>query len=315
VKLSSLDQLARRQHGVVARHQTELTDSTWRRAVNAGSLIQLHPGVARVVGSADTPEQRIVAAVLAAGPGALASHRSAAHLHGVPAMGSPPVHIIIPRRSTNERQPRRAKNSAPLTGVSIHRPRDLKRLTKHRIAGIPCTNVLRTLLDLGAVAPDHVHGAVGHVLTHDLASLEAIETTLNEHAGPGRTGVTALRAAIDDWAIDGKPADSVLEPAMRALISRFRLPPVEFHPFVGGREVDFRIVGTPIVLECDGWRYHGRNREQFERDRAMDAEFVAHGWIVIRFTYRAITGQPSKVARLIAAAVERWSDLPAPDVA
>jgi very-short-patch-repair endonuclease len=272
----------------------------------------VHPGVARLVGTAQSGEQKIMAAVLAAGPGALASHRSAAHLHGVPSMHPPPVDIIVPARPPSRHGPR-GKSVAGLDGVFTHRPRDLARTAPHRIDGIPCTNILRTLVDLGAVAAPAVSGAVGHALTNDLASLAAIETALVAHAERGRHGVTALRRAIDDWALDAKPADSVLEPAMSRLISRYGLPPVEFHARVGGREVDFWVIGTPIVLECDGWRYHGKNRSQFERDRSDDAEFAAHGWIVLRFTYRKITTRPSEVARQIRQTIERWTERPVPE--
>ena len=317
MELSSLDQLARRQHGIVARRQTQLTEAAWRRAIDSGKLIGVHPGVARLVGTADTPEQRIMAAVTSIGPGALASHRSAAHLHGVPGMADSildEVDIIVVDNTRRDRRTR-SVNARNRQGVRVHRPRDLRRLTPQRIANIPCTSVLRTLVDLGAVAPAAVHGAVGHALTAGLASLDAIESARDHHARRGRRGIAALRQAIDDWAIDGKPADSVLEPAMKALVGRYGLPPVEFHPTVGGREVDFRIIGTPIILECDGWAHHGRQRHHFERDRAMDAEFAARGWIVTRFTYRQVTRRPRDVAATILRTVERWTDRPAPDAA
>ncbi|WP_040491012.1 DUF559 domain-containing protein [Ilumatobacter nonamiensis] len=311
MKLDTLDRIARRQHGVVARHQTELSSSSWQRATTNGTFVPIHRNVARLVGTADTSRQRIAAAVLAAGDGALASHRSAALLHGIPTVDPPPVDVIVPRTRMGDR----TTYIRGLDGVVVHRPSDLMRLKPHRQDNISCTSILRTLLDLGAVAADDVHGAVGHALTNDLASIAAIETVLQQHARRGRAGVTALRSALDDWAIDAKPADSVLEPAMRRLVSAYGLPPIEFHPFVGGREVDFRVVGTPIVIECDGWRYHGRARDQFERDRDNDAEFAAHGWIVLRFTYRKITTRPSDVAAHIRRAVERWVDIPAPDAA
>ena len=77
------------------------------------------------------------------------------------------------------------------------------------------------------------------------------------HSIQGRAGVTALRDAIDEWSIDSRPADSVLEPAMRKLVQRHGLPDIEFHPTIEGREVDFRFTGTPVIVECDGWAYHG----------------------------------------------------------
>ncbi|WP_420452834.1 DUF559 domain-containing protein [Ilumatobacter sp.] len=314
MRLSDLDALARRQHGVVARRQTELTEDAWNRAIRAGTMIRLHPGVARLDGTASTSTQRIAAAVLAAGPGALASHRSAAHLHGIPGIDDSVVDIIVPRRAPGGRRPGRA-TTVNLDGVAVHRPRDLMRLDRHRADAVACTNLLRTVVDLGAVDPASVHGAVGHILTNRSVSIAALESVVRQHSRPGRAGVVALRRAIADWSIEGRPAYSVLEPAMRDLVACYGLPPLEFQPRIGGREVDFRVVGTPIVLECDGWAFHGRDRERIERDRANDAEFAANGWIVLRFTYRAITSRPAAVAGTIRAAIERWTERPAPDAA
>lgn len=315
MRLSELDKLGRRQHGVVGRYQTSLTTSAWSRATAAGSLIPIHPGVARLVGSADTAEQHITAAILASGLRALASHRSAAHLHGIPSLAPPPVDIIVRPNQVQNLASAQSGHARRLDGVIVHRPTDLLRLAPHRIDGIACTNILRTLVDLGAVASEQVHGAVGHALTNDLVTLDAIEAALGSHAQRGRSGITALRRAIDDWSLDAKPADSVLEPAFKRLVNRYGLPQVDFHPRVGGREVDFTVIGTPIVIECDGWRYHGKDREQFERDRANDAEFASRGWIVLRFTYRKITSRPADVADHIRRSIDQWADRSTPEVA
>jgi very-short-patch-repair endonuclease len=121
------------------------------------------------------------------------------------------------------------------------------------------------------------------------------------------------RAAIDEWSIDARPADSLLEVAILRLTERSGLPPLEFHPVIEGREVDFRVIGTPILLECDGWTFHGLNRAAFEHDRESDASLTAAGWIVIRFTYRAVTRSPRTNADRIRRNLTRWSDLRAPD--
>lgn len=310
MRLLDLDKIARRQHGVVARTQTTMSTAAWRRAIAAGTLVEIHVDVARLVGTSATPQQSIVAAVLAVGEGALASHRSAALLHGIPVADPPPVDIVVPHRGAADRANTRGRTAKNLTNVCVHRPRDLQRTRPNRIDDIACTNILRTLVDLGAVDPDAVHGAVGHALTNDLATLGAIETTIAQHARKGRHGVTALRRAVDDWSLDAKPADSVLEPAMRRLLVRYGLPTAEFHANVGGREVDFHVTGTPVVIECDGWTHHGRDRDQFERDRHDDAEFAAHGWIVLRFTYRRITTRPADVASQIRRTLDRWANAP-----
>jgi very-short-patch-repair endonuclease len=228
---------------------------------------------------------------------ALASHRSAAHLWGVPRPDADPVDVLL---LGQRRQPH-------LDGVVIHRTTDRQRLAPQRRAGIRCTNILRTIVDLGAVDPGGLHAAVGHAVATRLASFGAIEAAAADHARPGRSGVVALRKAIADWSIDQKPADSVLEAVMARLIAARGLPPVEFHPIIEGYEVDFRVIGAPVILECDGWYHHGLDRAGFERDRARDADLIAAGWIVVRFTYRAVVSRPAATAQRIRAAVDRWA--------
>ncbi len=198
-----------------------------------------------------------------------------------------------------------ARRDLDLGGVVIHWPTDRTRLVPQRRSNIRCTNVLRTIIDLGAVDPGGLHSAVGHAIATDLASLEAIDTMVAERHRQGRRGVVALREAIADWSIDDKPADSVLELVMTRLIARYGLPPVVFHPTIEGCEVDFQVCDTPVILECDGWRHHGLDRTGFERDRDHDADLIAAGWIVVRFSYRAVVVAPAATARRIRAAVQR----------
>jgi very-short-patch-repair endonuclease len=298
MQLSTLDSIATANHGLVSRETSGLSRSSWYRAVASGHLEQLFPGVARLPGTARTREQRIAAAVLATGPSSLASHRSAAHLWGVPRPPDDPVDVILVGAR---------RRFVGFDDVVIHRPRDLERLRPQRRANIVCTNIMRTVLDLGAVDPSAVPDAVGHVITNRLATLQALETVVIQHSEHGRTGIVALREAVAEWSIDRKPTDSLLEQTMRRLIDRYRLAPVEFHPVICGYEVDFRVLGTPVILECDGWAYHGLERTNFERDRRRDADLIAAGWIVLRFTYRAITTRPKETADRIAATVAQWT--------
>ena len=281
---------------------TGLSDQAWRRAIRNGMLVRMYPGVARLVGTNESIEQRIIAAVLAVGHGAMASHRSSAFLWGAPRPADDPIDVIVTHREGLRSPP----------GIHVHRPRDTIHLSPQRQMNIRCTNVVRTLCDLGAVDPAGVVDAVGHALGARLLSLGTLEVALHLHGRPGRHGITALRAAVDAWAIDTRPADSLLERAMHALVTRYRLPPVEFHKVIEGWEVDFWVIGTPIVLECDGWATHGLQRDQFERDRQRDAELTAAGWIVVRFTYRAITRTPAKAAERIRSVLARWQCLSPP---
>lgn len=304
MKLLDVDELACSQHGLITLATSGLSNAAWHRAVRARQIEQLHPRVARLPGTPRTPEQRIAAAVFAAGPGALASHRSAARLWGIPRPDDDPVDVIV----ADGRRPR-------LGGVFVHRPRDHDDLRPQRRSGIACTNVLRMVCDLGAVDAAGVSTAVGHVLATERANLAALDAAAARHGRSGRRGVVALRRAIDEWSIDSKPADSILETLMAALIDRYTLPAVEFHPIIEGREVDFRVCGTPIVLECDGWAHHGLDRSGFERDRERDARLIEAGWIIVRFTYRSITSTPALVASRIEGTYARWARVAPPDAA
>ncbi len=125
-----------------------------------------------------------------------------------------------------------------------------------------------------------------------------------------RHGVVALREALERWSIGEKPVDSDLEALMGEILAAFDLPSAEFHSIVGGYEVDFHVVGSCVVIECDGWSSHGLDREQFEYDRFRDVDLLAKGFITVRVTWRMMISSPRAVARRIEAALTTWS----PDV-
>jgi hypothetical protein len=227
--------------------------------------------------------------VLSTGGDGIASHRSAAHLWGIPGFEGVPVDLLFADRS----------RSVALRWVCAHTPTVLTDLRPVRRAGIPATNPLRLLVDLGQVAPEAVGTALERFLFDGLVSRSAVEQALRRHARPGRHGVGALRAALARWDISGRPPDSVLELRMAALLAAHHLPPPIFHARILGFEVDFAIPAARIVLECDGWDVHGRDRVQFERDRTRDVALTAAGWVVLRFTWVQITRRPAWVASII----------------
>lgn len=309
MRLSDLDELARRQFGVVRRDQVPVGPSAWYRAIDRGHLVPVHPNVVRLVGTETGELQRIKAATLAA-PTAVASHRSAAYLWGlVASVDARAEHSTDRHRTTDDRVHLTGLGETfvrRISGVMVHRPDDRRDVRPVVRRSIPCTPPLRTLLDLGITDSALVEDAVGTALSTGLLTIAGLEAGLRRHAARGRTGVTALRAAIDHWAIDAVPADSVLEVAFSELCCAFELPTPVFHDRLEGWEVDFRFDGTPIVVECDGWTTHGRRRDQFERDRRKDDDLRAAGWIVARFSYRAITQRRSDTARRIRRLLDRW---------
>ena len=132
--------LADRQHGVVSSRQLQ-TLGMGRRAVEyrtaIGRLHRINHGVYAVGRPALTIRGHWMAAVLACGPGAVLSHRSAAALWGVGRSGWK-TDVTVPGD-------RRGRG-----GIRVHRaklqPADI---TTHD--GIPVTTVARMLLDLAAL--------------------------------------------------------------------------------------------------------------------------------------------------------------------
>jgi hypothetical protein len=115
----------------------------------------------------------------------------------------------------------------------------------------------------------------------------------------------ALRWTAGYWATS--PADSDLEVLMGDILATFGLPAAEFHAHIGGYEVDFWIVGSNVVIECDGWSSHGLDRDQFEFDRVRDADLLAQGFITVRATWQQMVRGPRAVARRIETTLAQWS--------
>jgi very-short-patch-repair endonuclease len=243
---------------------------------------------------------RIEAAVLAAGDDALASHRSAARLWGVERPVTDPIDIILAKRSGRAR----------LRDVVVHRPRDMRQLRPVWRLGIAATDPLRTLVDLGAVDPFGVDAALLRFVVDGFVTPVSVRSALVRHSQRGRHGVVALREALDRWALDDKPADSDLEALMAEVLITFGLPRAEFHAIVHGYEVDFLIIGSNVVIECDGWSAHGADHDQFEFDRLRDADLLSHGVITHRVTWRQLVRTPRAVAGRVRAILGEWS----PDV-
>ena len=104
MNLELLELFADEHHGLVTRdaaRRAGMSTAAWYRALASGRLIAVHPNVARLPGAPQTRHQRIAAAVLAAGPGAMASHRSAAFLWDIPRPEDDPVEIITVGRTVD----------------------------------------------------------------------------------------------------------------------------------------------------------------------------------------------------------------------
>lgn len=284
---------ARSQHGVVSREEVAAAGMSLRsidRALAAGQLSRAHRGAYVAPGAPRTWEQALLAAVLSCGGEAVASHRSAARVWGLVDPSSTALEVTV----CHPRLPRPA-------GVRVHRSKDLESSWCTTRTSIPVTNPLRTLVDLGAVAPPWlVEAALERALVSRLVTVAGVECARLAHARPGRSGTGVLGAILDDRALGARPADSVLEARGAALFARAGMPRPAFQHVVtvGGRfvaRVDFAYPDILLAVELDGLEHHA-TAKALQRDLTRQNELIALGWTVLRFTWHDVVRRPGSVA-------------------
>lgn len=273
---------ARTQHGVVHRDQLAIPPRTVDKWVAAGRLERIHPGVYRVAGSVETWEQRTMAAALASG--GVVSHRSAARLWDL--CDDDVVEIAVV-----EGHPR-------LHGVVAHRSTDLSPKYVTRRRGIPVTNPMRTLVDLGAVDKWAVADALERAVIARVCSVVAVERVLDEVARKGRRGAGVIRRVLDDRALGQARPDGLLEARFARLVREHRLPTPVFQHRVARYRVDFAYPGSMIAIEVDGFEVHA-SPAALQADLERQNHLVAAGWTVLRFTWRDVVRRPARVAQQV----------------
>lgn len=285
--------LATRQHGVVSR--TQLLSAGFSRhridsRIASGHLHIVHRGVYRVGNKAPARLAREMAAVLACGPGAVISNRSAARMwQFAPPDPDAAVDVTVPRR----RAP-----SHP--GIQAHRTTRLKDRDITAIERIPVTTAARTILDLAALLPLHLlERVVAEAQVRRRVNRRGLDDQVERN--PRRPGTRALRALLE---LERGPAitRSEAERQFLALVRAADLPTPAVNTRIGRYEVDFLWRAERVVVEVDGYAYHS-NRQAFERDRARDAELAAAGYTVLRVTWRQLTRTPEAVIARIAGAL------------
>jgi very-short-patch-repair endonuclease len=259
-----LARLATRQEGVAGRAQLAalgFTRNEIDNRISSGRLIRVHQGVYAVGHEALSDRGRMIAALIAAGPGAALSHRTAAYLWKLnPSM--PP----FPDVTLTDRAPR----SRP--GLRVHHAQHLH-TTVHQQLRV--TTPLQTIAQLPQSERDRARA--------EALVLKLIPRSADDHAEPTR---------------------SELERALLPALRRAQLPCPLVNHHVMGREVDFFWPDHELIVETDGWHTHG-HRRAFESDRARDATLQAHGYTVVRFTWRQVLHETMLVTVRIAQLLTR----------
>jgi hypothetical protein len=280
--------LATRQHGVVALSQLialGLSRRTVTQWVASGRLHPVHRGVYAVGHAVITLKGRVMAAVLACGPGAVLSHRSAAQLWGLLNDARAVIDVVA------------AASRRSRKGIAFHRVRRLHPDDRAEIDGIPVTSLSRTLLDIAEVVPRRkLVYALEQAERLRLLDLREIEACAARNHG--RHGLKPLRQAIKEIEPEAQYAHDGMERLFIAFCRRYDLQPPVMNVSVEGFTVDAVWAGAKLIVELDSWEHH-KDRRAFEEDRRRDAILKRAGHEVLRVTYRWLTKEPDDLALTI----------------
>ena len=89
---------------------------------------------------------------------------------------------------------------------------------------------------------------------------------------------------------------------MLELVRAAGLPRPEMNVMLHGHEVDFLWRDARLVVEVDGYAFHG-SRRAFVRDRRRDSVIIAAGMRVLRLTWRQLTRERDRTLAQLAQAL------------
>lgn len=291
----ALRQFAASRDGVFSLHTAArfgLTLRALRRMEARGEVVQIHPKVFRFTVAAVTPRSLIRGAVEGGRGLAVASHSSAAFLHGLAGPAGRPEITLA--------------GSVPcaLTDVRVHRSRSLPRVDVVSVNQIQTTSGPRTVIDLAArlVVNDRLDlldraickGVASRSVTHARASA----------LSHGRRGVATIVEATHPDA-DGE-FWSALERMFGARIGATDLPRPAFNVPMRYRgrmiRVDALWESARLVVELQGLRFHTQPDDKLRDDERHN--ILTHlGYRSLVFDWRAVNERFADVAAEIALAL------------
>ena len=278
-----IDAIARHQLGLFTTQQAlraGVGEKQLARRVREGRYRMMRRGVLAVAAVPPTWEQSVLAAVLAAGDGALASHATAARLHGLE--DGPPIDAIevVAPLGRHVRRP----------GVRGHRSGILFDADRAVAGVVPCTAPARTLIDLSGRLSAIDLGRLADRLVRNKSMTWAhlVAAVPRFRVAPGRAPTVVVQVLRDRWP-GYDPGESDFEARVLRIIHRAGLPmPVQQHVIVAGGHryrVDLAYPELRVGFEVDGWADHG-HRTAFDADRRRNNLIALQAWRLFHLTWR-----------------------------
>lgn len=262
------------EHGLFSTRQAlwaGVSEAEILRRLRRGRWVRVSRGVLRDTNHELSTDDRLLLAMLQAGPRAVVARRSAAEALGLDLLNKPPHHEIVV--SDLPRDPSSGLIRAELRKDEV------------TVVGLlRVTTAQRTLLDCAAALPES--DAV--VVIDSAYRSKCITPDELEAEWRSRTrlqGRANARRALD---LADSASGSVPETEFRLLVLEHRLPPpaTQYEIFVDGRliaRVDFAWPELLLLVEIDGFEYHS-GRTSFQKDRTRWNDLTDAGWFVLIFT-------------------------------
>lgn len=271
--------IARTQLGLITREQARslgVSDAWIDRRVASGRWERLHRCVYAIPGAPRTWAQMVLAAVLAAGPGAVASHGTAAMLHELRSAQRGRVHLTVPGDAPRS-----------LHRVVMHRSVTIVPADVTSLDGVPVTSPARTLVDLASTwSESRLRGALDQALVERrLRLVDLGEAATRLGPAPGRA-VGRVRRVAAARGVELESSGSVPESRVVTVLSAAGYRVVQQHRIVVDGKAyfaDAALIDAHVVAEYYGFDPH-RTRSAFEHDHRRARRLAADGWTVMVFT-------------------------------
>jgi hypothetical protein len=281
-----------------------LSVGKFRELIRAGRLVRVRYGAYATAGAVEAGRENasvahalLSAAVIAcSGRGTyVASHESAALIHGLNLLRQPPEGAV-----TMTREPAGAGASGRVrrqTGVTVH-VAGLPDAHVREVSGVRVTTVERTVLDLARSLPFMDAVVVADDAIHRAKTAKGREYRVLADC-KGWPATSQAKRVID---FSNGLAESALESCARVAFDRAGLPRPELQVVLGvgdgnSARVDFLWREYETIVELDGMLKYddpanpGAMRRQFDRDRKLRDR----GYKVVHVTWRELFHEPELV--------------------
>ncbi|WP_406050764.1 DUF559 domain-containing protein [Kribbella sp. NBC_00889] len=222
------------------------------------------------------------------------SHTSAAAAWRLPLLVTPQKpHITLPLNRNARSGPPAVLHWAALPAADRHHRR---------------TSLLRTVSDCVRILPFGEALAVADAaLATGRLSRDELEAALLALRGQGRPNAVSVAAAATGL------SQSFLESMLRSLllvagVEGFE-PQVLIDTGCFRARVDLGHRQARVALEAEGYEFHGSATDFADDCRRYD-ELIADGWLVLRFTYQQVIGDPEWVLATVRSALTQRLGVP-----